>query len=160
MLSVDEKTQIQALDWTPPNLPMGLGYAEGYTHDYVRHGTTTLFAALDVATGQGIARCRKRHRQQEWLAFLWLIDSETPEGLDLHLVCDNYATHKHAKARARVAQRPRIHVHFIPTYASWLNRVERSFGLLSERAIKRATFHSVTELKQRIMDFTEQYNRS
>ena len=160
VLCVDEKTRIQAPDRTQPALPMGLGYAEGYTHDYVRHGTTTLFAALDVATGKVIARCRKRHRHQEWLAFLRLIDRETPEGLELHIVCDNYATHKHAKVRAWVATRPRIHLHFIPTYASWLNQVERWFGLLSERAIKRATFHSVTELKQRIMEFTEQYNGS
>ena len=160
VLCVDEKTQIQALDRTQPALPMGLGYAAGYTHNYVRHGTTTLFAALDVATGKGIARCRKRHRHQAWLAFLRLIDRETPEGLDLHLVCDNFATHKHAKVCAWVAQRPSIHLHFIPTYASWLNQVERWFGLHSERAIQRATFHNVTELKRRIMEFTEQYNGS
>ena len=155
-LCVDEKTRIQALGRTRPALPTGLGHFEGYRHDYVCHGTTALFAALDVATGKGIARCRKRHRHEEWLAFLRLIDRETPEGLDLHLVCDNYATHKHAQVRAWVAGRPRIHLHFIPTYASWLKQVGRWFGLLSERA----TSPSVTELKQRIMDFTEQYNRS
>ena len=119
-----------------------------------------MLAALDVAKGKGIARCRKRHRHEEWLAFLRLIDRETPEGVDLHLVCDNYATHKHAQVRAWVARRPRIHLHFIPTYASWLKQVERLFGLLTERAIQCATSQSVTELKQRIMDFTEQYNRS
>ena len=109
-----------------------------------------------MATGKGIARCHKRHRHQEWLAFLRLIDRGTPEGLDLHLVCDNYATHKQAKVRAWVGKRPRIHLHFIPTYASWLNQVERWFGLLSESS----TFHRVTELAQRIMEFTEQYNGS
>ena len=156
MLCVDEKTRIQAPDRTQPALPTGLGYAEGNTHDYVRHGTTALFAALDVATGKVPARCRKRHRHQESLAFLRLIDRETPEGLDLHLLCDNYGTHKHAKVRAWVARRPRMHLHFIPTYASWLNQVERWFGLLSERT----TLHSVTELKQRIMEFTAQDNGS
>ena len=118
VLCVDEKTRVQALNRTQPALPMGLGCAEGYTHNYVRHGTTTLFAALDVATGKVLARCRKRHHHQEWLAFLRLNDRETHEGLDLHLVCDNYATHKHAKVRAWVAERSCIHLHFVPTYAS------------------------------------------
>ena len=137
VICVDEKTQIQALDRTQPILPLGFGYAEGYTHDYIRHGTTTLFAALDVGSGKVTARCHKRHRHQEWLSFLRLIDRETPAELDLHLACDNYATHKHAKVRAWVAKNPRIHLHFTPTYASWLNQVERWFALLSQRAIKR-----------------------
>ena len=125
VLCADEKTQVQALDRTQPVLPMGPGYAEGYTHDDIRHGTTTLCAALDVATGQGIAPCRQWHRHQEWLAFLPLLDRETPDALEIHLVCDNYAMHQHAQVRAWIATRPRFHLHFTPTCASWLNQVER-----------------------------------
>ena len=134
VLCVDEKSQIQALNRTQPTLPMGLGYVEGYTHDYVRHGTTTLFAALDIATGRVLSQCRKRHRHEEFLSFLRLIDREVPAELDIHLVLDNYATHKHAKVRQWLAAHPRFHLHFTPTYASWLNQVERWFGLLSQRA--------------------------
>ena len=112
VLCVDEKTQIQALDRTQPQLPMGLGYAQGVTHGYVRHGTTTLFAALDVATGKVTGQCRQRHRHQEYLAFLRRIDKDVPDDLDIHLVVDNYATHKHAKVRAWLARRPRYHVHY------------------------------------------------
>ena len=129
VLCADEKSQIQALDRTQPKLPLNLGYVEGFTHDYLRHGTTTLFAALDVATGRVIAKCRKRHRHQDWIAFLNLIDKETPADLDIHLILDNYATHKHPKVKAWIAKRPRYHLHFTPTYASWLNQVERWFGL-------------------------------
>ena len=143
VLCVDEKSQIQALNRTQPTLPMGLGYAEGYTHDYVRHGTTTLFAALDIATGKVFGQCRKRHRHEEFLSFLRLIDREVPAELDIHLVLDNYATHKHAKVKRWLAARPRFHLHFTPTSASWLNQVERWFGLLSQRAIKRGSFRSV-----------------
>ena len=146
VLCVDEKSQIQALNRTQPTLPMGLGYVEGYTHDYVRHGTTTLFAALDIATGRVISQCRKRHRHEEFLSFLRLIDREVPAELDIHLVLDNYATHKHAKVKQWLAARPRFHLHFTPTYASWLNQVERWFGLLSQRAIKRGSFRSVADL--------------
>ena len=128
VLCVDEKSQIQALNRTQPTLPMGLGYAEGYTHDYVRHGTTTLFAALDIATGQVFGQCRKRHRHEEFLSFLRRIDGEVPAELDIHLVLDNYATHKHAKVKRWLAARPRFHLHFTPTSASWLNQVERWFG--------------------------------
>ena len=160
VLCVDEKSQIQALNRTQRALPLGLGYVEGYTHDYLRHGTTTLFAALDAATGKVIARCRQRHRHQEFLDFLRLIDRETPGDLDLHLVVDNYATHKHPKVRAWLARRPRFHLHFTPTYASWLNQVERWFGLISQQAIKRGSFQSVTQLKQTIMAFTDQYNHN
>ena len=136
VLCVDEKSQIQALNRTQPTLPMGLrGYVEGYTHDYVRHGTTTLFAALDIATGEVMAQCRKRHRHEEFLSFLRMIDREVPVGLDIHLVLDNYATHKHVKVQQWLAARPRYHLHFTPTYSSWLNQVERWFGLLSQRAI-------------------------
>ena len=125
VLCVDEKTQIQALDRTQPLLPMGLGYIEGVTHDYIRHGTTTLFAALDVATGEVITQCKPRHRHQEFLGFLRQIEKSVPEDLDLHLIVDNYCTHKHAKVRAWLAQRPRFHVQYTPTFASWLNQVER-----------------------------------
>ena len=126
---------------------------------YVRHGTTTLFAALDVATGQVIAPCKKRHRHQDFLAFLRRIDREVPADLDIHLVVDNYATHKHAKIKAWLARRPRYHLHFTPTYASWLNQVERWFGLVTQRAIKRASFRNVTHLVKTIQDFTERYNQ-
>lgn len=160
VLCVDEKSQIQALNRTQRALPLGLGYVEGFTHDYIRNGTTTLFAALDAATGKVIASCRQRHRHQEFLDFLRLIDRETPEGLALHLVVDNYATHKHPKVRAWLAQRPRFHLHFTPTYSSWLNQVERWFGLISQRAIKRGSFRNVTQLKQAILNFTEHYNRN
>ena len=160
VLCVDEKSQIQALNRTQPTLPMGLGYVEGYTHDYIRHGTTTLFAALDVATGKVIGKCSKRHRHQEFLAFLRLLDNETPPELDLHLVLDNYATHKHPKVGAWLAKRPRFHLHFTPTSASWLNQVERWFGLISHRAIKRGSFDSVAQLVKTIEAFIAHHNAS
>ena len=160
VLCVDEKSQIQALNRTQPTLPMGLGYVEGYTHDYVRHGTTTLFAALDIATGRVLAQCRKRHRHEEFLSFLRLIDREVPAELDIHLVLDNYATHKHAKVKRWLAARPRFHLHFTPTYSSWLNQVERWFGLLSQRAIKRGSFRSVPDLVSKIQAFIDGYNAS
>ena len=160
VLCVDEKSQIQALNRTQPTLPMGLGYVEGYTHDYVRHGCTTLFAALDTATGKVIGRCSKRHRHQEFLAFLRLIDRETPPDLDLHLVLDNYATHNHSKVRAWLAKRPRFHLHFTPTSASWLNQVERWFALISQRAIKRGSFNSVPHLVRTIKRFIDDYNET
>ena len=152
VLCVDEKSQIQAL-------PLGLGYVQGYTHDYIRHGTTTLFAALDAATGRVIAQCKKRHRHQDFLAFLRLIDREVPPDLDLHLVVDNYATHKHPRVRAWIAKRPRYHLHFTPTYASWLNQVERWFGLITQRAIKRTSFRNVRHLVKTIEEFTHRYNQ-
>ena len=158
VLCVDEKSQIQALNRTQPTLPLGLGYVQGYTHDYIRHGTTTLFAALDIATGRVIAQCKKRHRHQDFLAFLRLIDREVPAALDIHLVVDNYATHRHAKVKAWLAKRLRYHLHFTPTYASWLNQVERWFGLISQRAIKRASFRNVTHLVRTIKEYTERYN--
>ena len=137
VLCVDEKTQVQALNRTQPMLPMGLGYVEGITHDYVRHGTTTLFAALDIATGRVITQCKKRHRHQEFLTFLRHIDANVPEALDIHLIADNYATHKHPRVRAWLARRPRYHIHYTPTYASWLNQVERWFGIITQMAIRR-----------------------
>ena len=158
VLCVDEKSQIQALDRTQPMLPMGLGYVEGVTHDYVRHGTTTLFAALDVATGRVIGRCRPRHRHQEFLQFLRHIDESVPEDLELHLVVDNYGTHKHARVRRWLALRPRYHVHYTPTYASWLNQVELWFNLITQRAIRRGSFRTVKELVRKIDCFVQRYN--
>jgi len=159
VLCVDEKSQIQALDRSQPLLPLGLGYAEGVTHDYVRHGTTTLFAALDIATGKVMTRCRRRHRHQEFLDFLRQIDSSVPKHLDIHLVIDNYATHKHAKVRCWLAARRRYHVHYTPTYASWLNQVEIWFGIITQRAIRRGVFRSVRELIRKIEHFVERYSQ-
>ena len=158
VLSVDEKTQLQALQRTQPLLPMGLGYVEGVTHDYQPHGTTTLFAALDVATGKVITRCRPRHRHQEFLAFLRQIDGSVPRDLDVHLIVDHYATHKHPTVRAWLARRPRYHLHFTPTYASWLNQVERWFGIITQKAIRRGSFSSVKALVRNIDRFVEHYN--
>ena len=137
VFSVDEKSQIQALDRTQPGLPLKKGRCGTMTHDYKRHGTTTLFAALDVATGKVIGQCMPRHRHQEWLKFLRRIDAETPKHLDVHLIADNYATHKHAKVQAWLKRHPRFHMHFTPTSASWLNQVERFFGLITEDRIRR-----------------------
>lgn len=158
VLSVDEKSQIQALNRTQPVLPMGLGYVEGITHDYVRHGTTTLFAALNVASGNVMTQCKARHRHQEFLSFLKHIDSNAPKDLDIHLIIDNYATHKHAKVRTWLASHPRYHVHYTPTYASWLNQVERWFGLITQQAIRRGSFRSVKELIRNIQKFVDRYN--
>ena len=127
------KSQCQALERTQPALPMGLGYLQGYTHDYLRHGTTTLFAALDVATGSVMAQCKKRHRHQEFLQFLRHIDANVPSDLEVHLVVDNYATHKHPKVRLWMARNPRFHFHFTPTYSSWLNQVEIWFGIITTK---------------------------
>jgi transposase len=158
VLCVDEKSQCQALERTQPVLPMGLGYVEGITHDYKRHGTTTLFAALDVANGEVLAQCKRRHRHQEFLAFLRHIDRNVPAELDVHLICDNYGTHKHPKVRTWLARHPRYHVHYTPTYASWLNQVERWFGLITQQAIRRGSFKSVPDLVGRIKRYTEHYN--
>ena len=158
VLCVDEKTQIQALQRTQPMLPMGLGYVEGVTHDYVRHGTTTLFAALDVATGEVLTQCKRRHRHQEFLAFLRHIDANVPNELDVHLIVDNYATHKHPRVKAWLARRPRYTVHYTPTYASWINQVERWFGIITQRAIRRGSFSSVKQLTDKIDQFVNDYN--
>jgi len=159
VLCVDEKSQIQALDRTAPLLPLGLGYVEGVTHDYVRHGTTTLFAALDIATGRVLTKCKRRHRHQEFLQFLRHIDASVPKKLDVHLVVDNYATHKHERVRRWLAARPRFHIHFTPTYSSWLNQVEIWFNIITQRAIRRGTFRSVRDLIQKIDTFVKHYNR-
>lgn len=158
VLCVDEKSQIQALDRTQPMLPLGLGYVEGVTHTYARHGTTTLFAALDIASGHVLTRCAPRHRHQEFLQFLRHIDANVSDHLDVHLVVDNYATHKHLKVRRWLAARPRYHVHYTPTYASWLNQVEIWFNIITQRAIRRGTFRSVRDLVQRINAFVQHYN--
>jgi putative transposase len=158
VLCVDEKSQCQALERTQPMLPMGLGYVEGVTHDYVRHGTTTLFAALNVLNGQVIAQCRPRHRHQEFLDFLRAIDKAVPPQLDVHCIADNYASHKHPKVRAWLAQRPRWHMHFVPTYSSWLNQVERFFSIITTRAIRRGSFRSVKDLTTKITKFVDNYN--
>jgi len=160
VLCVDEKSKIQALERTQPVLPMGLGYADGLTHDYKRHGTTTLFAALDIANGQVITQCKARHRHQEFLGFLKQIDASVPSGLDVHLVVDNYGPHKHPRTRAWLARHPRFHFHFTPTYASWLNQVERWFGILTQQEIRRGSFASTRQLIDRIDTFVINYNIS
>jgi len=159
VLCVDEKSQVQALERTQPVLPMGLGYVEGITHDYVRHGTTTLFAALNIANGSVLTQCKPQHRHQEYLSFLRHIEANIPSELDVHIICDNYATHKHPRVRAWFARRPRFHVHFTPTYSSWLNQVERWFALITNQAIRRGSFQSVTDLKRLIQAFVDNYNQ-
>lgn len=158
VLCVDEKSQIQALERTQPMLPMGLGYVEGVTHDYRRHGTTTLFAALDTAKGQVLTQCRQRHRHQEYLGFLKEIEKNVPESLEVHIIVDNYATHKHPRVKLWLAARPRFHVHFTPTYASWLNQVEIWFNRITQQAIRRGTFRSVKELVAKIERYVQASN--
>ncbi len=155
VLSVDEKSQIQALDRTQPLLPMDLGYPEQRTHDYVRHGTTSLFAALDVATGKVIGKCYRRHRAKEFKKFLNTIDAAVPADLDIHLICDNYATHKTPAIKSWLAKHPRYHIHFTPTSASWINQVERWFALLTQRQIKRGTHRSTLALEKAIREFID-----
>ena len=158
VLSVDEKCQIQALDRTQPGLPLKKGRCGTMTHDYVRHGTTTLFAALEMATGKLIGTCMARHRHQEWLKFLKLIDARTPAELDLHLIADNYGTHKHATVRKWLARHPRFHMHFVPTSSSWLNIVERWFRNLTTRRIRRDSFSSVDALIRTIEAYIAHHN--
>lgn len=158
VLCVDEKSQIQALDRSQPVLPMGLGYLQGITHQYQRHGTLTLFAALDLASGEVIAQCKKRHRHQEFLQFLNYIEANVPKALDIHLVVDNYATHKHRKVKNWLAARPRYHVHYTPTYSSWLNQVEIWFNIITQKAIRRGSFRSVKQLIEKIDQFVKNYN--
>jgi transposase len=153
VLCVDEKSQVQALDRTQPLLPLRPGQVERRTHDYARHGTTSLFAALDVKAGTVIGRCFPRHRAVEFRKFLDEIDAAVPAGLDIHLVLDNSATHKTKLIRDWLAKRPRYHVHFTPTSASWINQVERWFGLLTERALRRGVHRSVAELERDIRAF-------
>jgi transposase len=158
VLCVDEKSQIQALDRTQPPLPLTFGVPARRSHDYVRHGTTTLFAALDLATGHVIGELHRRHRATEFLKFLRTIDDVVPPELDIHLVMDNYGTHKTATVRAWFSRHPRFHLHFTPTSGSWLNLVERWFALLSERQIKRGSHRSTVELERAIRHYLDIYN--
>lgn len=159
VLCVDEKSQIQALDRTAPLLPMGPGQIERRTHDYTRHGTTSLFAALDTRTGKIIGQNQQRHRSVEFRNFLDTIEKNVPEELDVHLIMDNYGTHKTKLIQNWLAKRPRFHVHFTPTSASWLNLVERWFALLTERQLRRGVHRSTKELKAAINHFIEHHNR-
>ena len=158
VLCVDEKSQIQALDRTRPLLPLRPGQVERRTHDYVRHGTTSLFAALDARTGKVIGQCHRRHRAVEFRKFLDAIESEVPAELDVHLIADNYATHKTALIRNWFAKRPRFHIHFTPTSASWLNLVERWFGLLTEKQLRRGVHQSSGELEAAIYRYLDVTN--
>jgi transposase len=158
VLCVDEKSQIQALDRTQPTLPMKKGRAGTMTHDYKRNGTTTLFAALDAATGKVTGLCLSRHRHKEFLVFLKVINAQVPKGLDVHLVLDNYGTHNHPTVRAWLAKHPRFYLHFTPTSSSWLNLVERWFRELTDRAVRRGVFPSVDHLIAAIDDYLDKHN--
>jgi transposase len=160
VLCCDEKSQIQALDRTQPGLPIKKGRCGTMTHDYVRNGTTTLFAALSMAEGKLIGTCMQRHRHQEWLKFLQLIDAQTPAELDLHLIVDNYHTHKHVKVQRWLSRHPRFHIHFIPTSSSWLNLVERWFREITDKRIRRDAFTSVPQLIEAIMDYIQHHNQN
>jgi transposase len=161
VLSVDEKSQVQALDRTQPLLPLGPGQAERRTHDYVRHGTTSLFAALNVATGQVLGKCYRRHRQQEFVRFLEEIDAAIPaeDGVTVHLILDNYGTHKTPRVKRWLQRHPRYVAHFTPTSASWLNQVERFFAEITEKRIRRGVFRSVAALEAAIKDYLEIHNQ-
>lgn len=161
VLCVDEKSQVQALDRKQPLLPLQPGTPERHTHDYTRHGTTSLFAAWNVATGEVIGRCQTQHRHQEFLKFLKQIDRTLPEtpGVEIHLVMDNYATHKAPAVKRWLAKRPRYQVHFTPTSASWLNQVERFFAEITQKRIRRGAFRSVPALEKAIMDYVQQHNK-
>jgi transposase len=158
VLCMDEKSQIQALDRTQPSLPMKKGRAGTMTHDYKRHGTTTLFAALNVLTGTVIGRCLPRHRNTEFLKFLRTIDREVPKGLQVHMILDNYATHRHPNVKKWLDGHPRFHLHFTPTSSSWLNLVERWFRKITDKAIRRGVFHSVNELITAIEEYLKANN--
>ena len=159
---VDEKSQAQALERAQPILTMRPGIPESQTHDYIRHGTTSLFAALNVLTGEVFGHCKARHRHQEFLSFMKKLDEQIPkrEGLEVHLIMDNYGTHKVDKVKRWFANRPYYHIHFTPTGSSWINQIERWFALLTEQCIRRGSFQSVHELKQRITAFIEANNEN
>jgi transposase len=158
VLCIDEKSQIQALDRTQPSLPMKRGRAGTMTHDYKRHGTTTLFAALDVLTGAVIGQCLPRHTNNEFLHFLKKVDKEVPAGLAVHVILDNYGTHSHPNIRTWLAKHPRFHLHFTPTSSSWLNLVERWFRELTDKALRRGVFRSVPELVSAIQEYLNAHN--
>jgi transposase len=159
VLSVDEKSQIQALDRTQPGLPIKKGRCGTMTHDYKRNGTATLFAALDTLDGRVISMCDDRHRHQEWLRFLRIIEKLTPKEKQVHLIVDNYATHKHPLVKRWLERRPRFHVHFTPTSCSWLNMVERFFRDLTEKQLRRGVFRNVEELLESIGEYIDNHNR-
>ena len=159
VLCVDEKSQIQALDRTQPGLPLNYGTPETRTHDYRRYGTTTLFAALEVATGRVLGKLHRRHRSQEFIAFLRHIDSQVPAALEVHLILDNYGTHKTAQVKNWLLRHPRFHCHFIPTYSSWMNLVERFFATLSEHQLRRGTYRSVVALEKAIRNYLDLHNQ-
>lgn len=158
VLCVDEKSQIQALERAQPVLPMDLGQPERRTHDYIRHGTTDLFAALDAKTGKVLGRCFAQHRAREFKLFLREIDAAVPEELDVHVILDNLSTHKTPEIKRWLARHPRFHLHFTPTHASWLNLVERFFGLLTEHALRRGSHRSTRQLKKAIQDYLDAHN--
>lgn len=160
VLSVDEKSQIQALDRTQPMLPLKPHHIERRTHDYKRHGTTTLFAALDTATGSVMGKCYKKHRHQEFINFLNLINRNIPKSKDVHIITDNYSTHKHENVKNWFSRHKRFHIHFTPTSASWMNQVETWFGILQAKRIKRGVFISIKDLVEKIEDFIEHYNKN
>jgi len=160
VLCVDEKSQIQALDRTQPGLPMKKGRLGTQTHDYKRNGTTALFAALSMLDGKVIGDCMPRHRHQEFIRFLNKIDAETPAGLDLHLIVDNYGTHKHPRVKSWLRRHPRFHLHFIPTSSSWLNMIERWFREITDKRIRRGSFGSVPELTAAIQEYVDNHNQS
>lgn len=160
VLSVDEKSQIQALDRTQPLLQLKPHHVERRTHDYKRHGTTSLFAALNTAKGSVIGKCYNKHRHQEFINFLNLINRNVPRDKEIHIIADNYSTHKHEKVKKWFKRRKRFHIHFTPTGASWMNQVEIWFGILQNKQIKRGVFHSVKDLVQKIMNFIEHHNKN
>ena len=160
VLSCDEKSQVQALERTQPGLPLKRGRKGTMTHDYKRHGTTTLFAALNPLTGGVIGKCMNRHRHQEWLQFLKRIKQQVPPGREVHPICDNYATHKHPAVRAWFERNPRFKVHFTPTSASWLNMVERLFRDIDDKRLRRGSFTSVESLVRAIMDYVNTHNEN
>lgn len=160
VLCVDEKSQIQALDRTQPGLPLRPGRCGTMTHDYTRHGTTTLFAALNTLDGAVIGDCMPQHRHQEFVRFLKRLDQQTPDGRNLHLIVDNYATHKHPRVQRWLRRHPRFHLHFTPTSCSWLNLVERWFGNLTQQRLRRGSFHNVKELNQTIDDYISNHNQN
>lgn len=160
VLSVDEKSQVQALDRSQPLLPLAPGQPERHTHDYIRHGTTSLFAALNVATGQIIGQCHRRHRHQEFLKFLNVIADRMPQDREIHIIMDNYATHKTPRIQKWFLKHPNWHIHFTPTSSSWMNQVERFFAEITEKRIRRGAFRSVAALEQAIQDYLIHHNKS
>ena len=158
VLCCDEKSQCQALERTQPALPLGVGHIRTATHDYIRHGTVTLFAALNYLEGKIVSMLAAQHRHQEWLRFLKKIDRQTPKGMDLHLIVDNYATHKHPEVRTWLAKHPRFHLHFTPTSASWMNLVERFFRDLTEDVVREGSFRHVKELCDQILAYLAERN--